>query len=451
MSLRRGLRPAIALLACAAMAGPAVLAATPTAAESAVTAAASPLSDPFYTYTGSQPLADVARGTVLKTRTVSYHVQGIPTPITATQLQYRTEDMLGNPAVGVTSVLHPLAADQQGKPARVVSYQSFYDSLNPADEPSAAIAGGSGLGDGLANAETLLIAPLLLAGYTVNIPDTEGQNADFAAGPEYGKVTLDSLTAISQSAEVGVGTTAPIGLMGYSGGAIGTEWAAELAPTYTPAISGRVVGSSMGGVLVDPAHNLHYVNGSTTWAGVMAMAMVGISRANHVDLTPYASDYGKQVMATMQTASIATVLAEYPGLTWQKMMQPQWAVPESLPVYVQMVNQLIMGSAGTPAAPLEITQGTGGYLEGTSGTQPGIGAGDGVMIAGDVRTLARDYCQRGIAVAYDQTALSHVTTAPSWITDALPWMEQRFAGQTAPSSCGSIPPGNALDPVTPQS
>ena len=61
-----------------------------------------------------------------------------------------------------------------------------------------------------------------------------------------------------------------------------------------------------------------------------------------------------------------------------------------------------MGTGGTPTAPLLIAQGAGGELEGTSGGPPGIGPGDGVMIAGDVRTLARDYCQRGVAVQYDE-------------------------------------------------
>jgi hypothetical protein len=50
-----------------------------------------------------------------------------------------------------------------------------------------------------------------------------------------------------------------IGLIGYSGGAIATRWAAELASSYSPEISSRIVGAAMGGVLVDPAHNLRYV------------------------------------------------------------------------------------------------------------------------------------------------------------------------------------------------
>lgn len=49
----------------------------------------------------------------------------------------------------------------------------------------------------------------------------------------------------------------------------------------------HLIGAAMGGVLVDPAHNLHYVEGSRIWAGVMAMALVGIARAFEIDFTRY--------------------------------------------------------------------------------------------------------------------------------------------------------------------
>ena len=66
-----------------------------------------PQTDPFYTYQGTPPLAAIAPGTVLKTRTVSYHVLGIPLPVTVVQLLYRSTGMLGQPTVNVTSVLEP--------------------------------------------------------------------------------------------------------------------------------------------------------------------------------------------------------------------------------------------------------------------------------------------------------------------------------------------------------
>ena len=151
-------------------------------------ACAPPAQDPFYKYEGTTPLSAIAPGTVLKTRQLPYHVAGIALPVTAVQLLYRSTGELGQPTVNVTSVLLPALPSV---PPIVLSYQSLYDSLNPDDEPSYAISGGLTLGGLLANLESVLIAPALLAGEAVVVSDTEGQKADFAAGPEYGMNTLD--------------------------------------------------------------------------------------------------------------------------------------------------------------------------------------------------------------------------------------------------------------------
>src|SRR6201996_7661642 len=273
---RRVVVPLLLLAAALALAAPAAWAAPPTPAE-----------DPFYDYAGGTPLAEVAPGTVLKTRTLSYHVAGVPLPVKAVQLLYRSTSELGEPTVNVTSVLKPPLG--VGTP-QVVAYQSFYDSLNPVDEPSYAISGGLTLGGAIPQVESALIGPERWAGRTVVVADTEGESADFAAGPEYGFNTLDALRAALASPATGLAGTRKIGLIGYSGGAIATEWAAELAPSYAPELDSKIVGVAFGGTLVDPAHNLRYVEGSTVWAGVIPMALIGIGRAYQIDLTPYLSE-----------------------------------------------------------------------------------------------------------------------------------------------------------------
>lgn len=401
--------------------------------------------DPFYAYGGATPLAEIAPGTILATRTSSYHLAGLRTPIKTVQLLYRSTGQIGQPTTNVTSVLLPPA---KVGPAKLISYGSFYDSLNPDDEPSYAISGGVTPGGLVSTVEAAFILPFLLKGYTVTVPDTQGQQANFAAGPEYGLNTIDSLRATFSSPAVGLPATTKAGLIGYSGGAIATEWAAELAPSYAPDVDRRLVGAAFGGVLVSPAHNLHYVEGSAIWAGVAPMAIVGAARAFQIDLTPYLSPYGLHVYRAMKRASIAQVLGAYPGLTWARLAKPQYATPEDVPLYVHVVNQLIMGTGGTPTVPLFIGQGAKGELEGTPGNKPGIGRGDGVMIAGDVRTLARQYCGAGTDVLYRQyDAASHVGALTPWWSTAYAWMIRRFAGQAAPENCATIAPGNSLAPI----
>lgn len=412
-------------------------------------AATPPSLDPFYKYTGSTPLSSIAPGTALKSRTVPYKIVGLAVPLKTTQILYRSTGQLGQPTTNVTSVVQPLI---QLDKTKVVSYQSIYDSLNPEDEPSYAISGNVSLTGIIPGIETLLFSPFLLDGYTVVISDTEGQKANFAAGREYGYNTIDSIRAAFKTSSVGLPSKAKVSMIGYSGGAIATEWAAELAPTYAPDVNSKLVGAAMGGVLVSPAHNLHYVDGTTIWAGVEPMALIGAARAFNIDLQPYLSAKGVEVYNALKNASIINVLGQYSGLTWAQMAKPEYAQPESVPVYVNAVNQLIMGTGGRPTIPLMIGQGANGELEGTPGTGP-YGKGDGVMIAGDVRTLARQYCAKGTKVHYTEYAnLSHIPGALAWLPAAISWVKDRHTAldqllKLAPSNCSSIAPGNSLAPI----
>ncbi|WP_235916683.1 lipase family protein [Antrihabitans cavernicola] len=410
----------------------------------------------FFSYTGAQSIGSFAPGAVLKTRSVPYHLAGVATPLEAVQVVYRTTDAKGEPVANVTSLLKNPTKSITG----VVSYQSAYDSLNPADSPSRAVAGDFHLfgmtpvgrnisvGNVMSNAENAIMPAVLALGYAVNLPDTEGQNADFAAGPEYGMNTLDSLRAISAVADTGVSATTPIGLVGYSGGAIASNWAAILAAKYAPDINRRIVGVAQGGVLVNPARNLQYVSGSLGWGGVIGMAINGVARAYGLDFDRYLSDYGRQVLRQLSDASILNFW--YPGLTWQKLVKPEYADPKSVPEFVDAVNKLNMGTAPVPTTPMFIAQAANGILEGTAPGPAGIGPGDGVMIAGDVQALAHRYCAAGLPVLYHAyDPLSHTLAPDLWGPESVLWLLDRFANKPAPDNCAQVGPGN-LDAFAPQ-
>jgi hypothetical protein len=288
-----------------------------------------------------------------------------------------------------------------------------------------------------------LIADFLLDGITVVASDTEGQSADFAAGPVYGKNTLDSIRAAFNSAATGIPRTAKVAMLGYSGGAIATGWAAQLAPSYAPDVNKRLVGAAEGGILVDPAHNLQYISGSTIWSGVIPMSIIGIARADRIDLERYMSPYGVTLYNKMQSYSIASALGAYPGLTWAKLAKPAYAIPDSVPPFVSAANKLDLGVRPMPTIPMFMGQGTGGVLEGTP-VSAQYGAGDGVMVAADVRSLARKICASGVSVDYQQYDFSHVTSVPEWLPEATSWVLDRLEGKATPSDCASIAPGNSL-------
>jgi len=235
-------------------------------------------------------------------------------------------------------------------------------------------------------------------------------------------------------------------MLGYSGGAIATEWAAELAPTYAPDLNGNLIGAAFGGVLVSPEHNLTYVEGAPIWGGVMPMAVIGVSRSYNIDIQKYLTPRGLEVYNRMQKASIAYVLGQYSRVTWKDLVKPEFQDRTKIPEYVEAVNKVIMGTGGTPTIPLQIGQGTGGTMELTK-TSPLWGKGDGVMLAGDVRTLARQYCDQGVKVQHKEYGTSHFVTMISWLPWATAWIDDRFAGKPAPENCASIAPGNPLTPL----
>jgi hypothetical protein len=402
--------------------------------------------DPFFTYTDSTPLSDYAPGAVLKTRTIYATIAGFTTKVKATQIVYRSTDVLKRPTANVTTIFAPDCASSCPNKNKVISYQSFYDSLNPEDSPSRAYAGGKRLPDLLPAVETILFGKYVKQGYTVIISDTEGQKADFAAGPEYGYNTLDAIRATFNSPAIGLSGNAQVVLMGYSGGAIATEWAAELAPTYAPDVNNYLIGAAFGGTLVSPEHNLTYIEGAPIWGGVMPMAVIGVSRSFDIDITKYLTARGMEVYNKMQTASIAYVLGQYTKVTWKDLVKPEFQDRTKIAEYVNAVNTVIMGTGGTPTIPLQIGQGTGGIWEGTK-PSPIWGKGDGVMLAGDVRTLARDYCTRGVKVQHREFGTSHFVTMVSWLPWATAWIDDRFAGKEAPHNCAAIAEGNPLDPL----
>lgn len=451
---RRGARrlltiPATALLACILLAA---ATATARAASHSCTVAPQPTtgpaaSDPFYQYTGSESLCAIAPGTVLKTRTTTWHVVSISLPITVVQLLYRTTDAQGRADTNVTSVLLPPGGIVPS--TNLIGYGSYYDSLNPEDEPSVTFAGAPySSGTELTTIETSDLAPLLLAGDTISVADTEGQTADFAAGPEYGYTTLDGIRAALSSRATNLSPNARVALIGYSGGAIATSWGAQEAPSYAPDVESRLVGASMGGLLVDPDHNLHYIEGSSTWAGVMPMAIVGVARAYGISFSQYLSANGNAVVAAIQNDNINQAESDYPGIMWSDLASPRYPEPEDVPPFVTIANRLILGGAGMPRVPEFIAQGAGGTQDGTN-PSPTYGAGDGVMLAADVRAYAREVCAAGDPVEYQEfSSLSHEETEVPWLAATIPWLTARFAGIATPQDCSSIAPGNSLAPVT---
>jgi hypothetical protein len=418
--MHKSFRIAIAVASAALMT-------TATTARASAQSPVLPSQDPFYTYTGSAPLSQVSPGIVLNERPVSVVIEGLTVPVSAEQLLYRTTGEQGQATVTVTTVVKPLLAIG----TRIIAYQTAYDALGSECDPSYTLQGGNQSNTEL-QAEAAVIAVYAAAGFTVTVPDYEGEHLDWGAGQESGYNTLDAIRATENYLHVSGSTKA--GMLGYSGGSIATEWASELAPGYAPGLN--IVGAASGGVPVDFAHNLTYVSGDQDWAGVIPAVLVSVGRAFGVDISQYLSTYGEQVTSAVSGECIGSFAASYPGLTIQQLLSPANQNPFAIPALVTIMNKLIMGTGGSPAEPVLL------------GVGNADGTGDGIMIAGDVEGLAHEYCQRGVPVTFDEYAgLQHTPAAVPFEADALTFLEGRMIGLPAPNGCATIGTGNSLAPL----
>jgi secretory lipase len=417
-------RTIVALACAAATAATAAVAATAAApAPQALAAPLPPSQDPFYSYAGPIPLAQITPGTVLAQRPITLSAEGIPLPATAEQVLYRTTGERGQPTVTVTTIIKPLLSLLGPK---IIAYQTAYDALGSQCDPSYTLQGGNP-SDTTADAEAALIALYVGAGFTVTVPDYEGTGLDWAAGQESGYGTLDAIRATENYLQAPA--DAQVGMVGYSGGSIATEWASELAPSYAPGLN--IVGAAAGGVPVDLAHNVAYVDGSKDWAGVIPAALVSLNRAFGADLTRNLSAYGKLVTSQVAGECIQSFADAYPGLTLSQLLNGPSPEVETI------LNRLIMGtSPGHPSAPLLLAVGNDDWT------------GDGVMIASDVAALAQLYCREGVPVTFKEYGgLDHGAAALPFEVDAFAFLASRFLGLPTIGACGWTGPVNSLAPL----
>lgn len=403
-----------------------------TQATSAAATPALPSRDPFYDYTGATPLSRIAPGTVLAARAATMKLAGLTVPARTEQVLYRTTGELGQPSVTVTTIIRPLTSSGAGNGTKIVAYQNAYDALGTECDPSYTLQGGNN-GDTNGQVEEAAIAAYVAAGDTVTVPDYEGTGLQWGAGQESGYGTLDAVRATENYLKAPASTR--VAMLGYSGGSIATEWAAELAPSYAPGL--RIVGTAIGGVPVDYAHVLNYINGDDDWSGIMPAFLITLPQAFQDQVSQYLSPYGKQLMNQVAGKCIADFAASYPGLTFRQLLKAPYTSPYQIPAFVRIINHLIMGTTpGHPEEPM---------LVGVGNTD---GTGDGIMIARDEQELAHEYCQQGVPVTFQEyPGLPHEEAAAPWEAAALLFLKGRLAGLPAPDGCASISAGNSLAPL----
>jgi hypothetical protein len=303
-------------------------------------------------------------------------------------------------------IIPPVANSGDQRP--LVAYQPFTDGLAARCEPSYELQ-TSGM-----ESELALLAPLLLQGDVVVIPDHQGPRHAYGAGKMAGHATLDSIRAAESLPDTGLDATAtPGGMWGYSGGAIATGWAAELQGDYAPELN--VVGAASGGTAADFLEVARWMDGGP-FSSIMFMVLVGLGR-EYPDYHDLVNEAGLAVEADLANDCLEEGAIKYP---FQRMAD--YSVlddPLNDPAVIELSREEGRLGATAPAMPYYLYHGI--FDEGIPFAQ--------------ARQLSRDWCAAGGDVTFRPVFGEHITTMATEAPAVYQFLSDRFAGKPVSGGC----------------
>ena len=381
--------------------------------------------------------ASAQPGYVLKSRPVQVRqFQLLPLNVRAWQLLYRSTAADGTPYAAVTTVMIP-AGPVKMRP--LLSYQAATDSVLRICNPSYALTRGSIIDPGnrsgpvtfgLPAAEIAFAAAGLQQGWAVAMPDHGGVDNRFLTPRQPGFAVLDGIRAVECFAPVGLrGAKTPVGLWGYSGGAIANSWTVEEQPTYAPEIS--IQGAAMGAAERDLAASLVSVN-RTPLAGLIPLAFGAVIKDQpelQSVFNRYVTTRGQELIAETRNHC----LAQNTLTNLEFDYHPYLKVPLDVVLADPQVKAAFNArgiSGRKPTAPLYVYNGVSEEVSPVSGED----------------RLVRSYCAGGAPVTYrrelfpprplPQVMTTHGTVVVTGAPNAFAWLKQRLAPNAKrPSGC----------------
>jgi hypothetical protein len=372
-------------------------------------------------YSAPTDIASYPNGSVIRSRETQIRFgENLPMPFKAYQVMYRSNDLNMVPTANSALVILPLKRPATGR--KLVSYQTAYDGLTPACQPSYTLRTGK---VALQAAEVLLMSGALSHGWTVVTADYEGPSNQWGVYKTNAHGVLDGIRAAEGFEGAGLpdGVNTPVGMLGYSGGGNATGWANEEAATYAPEL--KIVGAAQGGVGADLAGVVKALDGQL-FAGIAFAGIIGVTSAYpDVDLPSMLNKDGWQVYKTLTSHSgscITDFAMTYAFQRFRNLVKGQYRGFLTSPRQLQIARENSLGQA-TPKAPVFWYQ--------TRWDQMNTYWND--------RKVARKYCQDGLTVQFfTSNNEEHTAQAFDMPFKAQAWLGARFRGDPLPGNCASI-------------
>lgn len=372
------------------------------------------LDDRFYNV--PQGIGGLANGTVIDSRKLTARAfLTSRLPATAWEVKFKTVDNHGDPSAYTTIILEPTKPWGGSGSRPVLSYQIAEDGVGPKCTASLALQGHGGIPATNALIETGHIAKALERGWTVAVPNYQGPNSEFlgAAGTAHG--VLDGIRAAQQFGPGGVTSSSPVGLWGYSGGALATATALQLQPTYAPEMS--IAGAALGGTVGDLEATIAAFSHQL---GVPGAILVGLDRSYpDINVQKYLSSFGRHIVARSQTDCAADSVLKFPFATVNQLEAWPGALTDSpLSRFLRGISPL--GLPGAPATPTLLYH----------------AKGDQFAPWHEARLLEQKYCDAGtIVTTRYNPAGEHATEWFTGIPIATSYLADRFAERPPDNSC----------------
>lgn len=242
-------------------------------------------------------------GDVLDSRSVEIRMARRRVKVDAWQVKFRTTTSAGMPASGVATVMLPRRrARAATRP--LLAYQPAIDSLGPAGDPSYQLRRGDHL-------ELPFMRLGLRRGWAVVAVDWTGPQHAFVDLPLAARFVLDGIRATLRFEPAGLHTDTPVGLWGYSGGALATLFAAEQHPSYAPEL--HIAGAAAGGGGVDITSSPEMFEMGNLLSGIPFGACIAASRSFPAfDFVEHLTPHGKAMVRAAEDMTMEQLTLSFP-------------------------------------------------------------------------------------------------------------------------------------------
>jgi pimeloyl-ACP methyl ester carboxylesterase len=323
-------------------------------------------------------------------------------------ITYRSTSAIGTSITVSGTVIVPKGATAS---TPVVGYAPGTHGLGDSCAPSRHLEAGD-------ETEGLLIHQYAVRGYAVAVTDYEGIGTPgehtYMAGRSEGNATLDAVRAALKLPGTGLSASTKVAIVGYSQGGHGAGWAAQLAPTYAPALN--IVAFAVGAPPADLRVVADHNDGGDN-AGLVLAAGYGMDVTYpELDITPYLNDAGRAAIADIKDDCTEELQTKYSGMsmsdytTEDVLARPEWGA---------RVDQQKLGGT-TPRAPVLLYHSNGDEI------LP-------VQVSVDLRSA---WCAGGGNVTFWRTNTgTHFVTAALMSPSVTSWVADRLSGSVPTGNC----------------